>query len=79
LSNAFDEEEDYEDSDDETAKVTKDDVVVPEWMDKMWKVKTELVDNGNVQNLTQQTFCKHFGLQNRECFKVELHGDSGHH
>ncbi len=70
LSSALDEDsEDYEDEEEEAAAASGQ-VGVPEWMERLWKTKTELVDQGTVQNLTHQTFCKHFGLQTRDCFRA---------
>jgi len=43
---------------------------LPQFVDKMWKVKAEQVDRGNLQGLTQQTFSQHFGIQDREQYKA---------
>ena len=74
LSSALNEDESVSDGnsdgDDEGEDAVSGQVAVPEWMEKLWKVKTELVDQGSVQALSQATFCKHFGLQTRDCFKA---------
>jgi len=74
LSSALSEDESEfdgnSDGDDEGEDAASGQVAVPEWMEKLWKVKTELVDQGSVQALSQATFCKHFGLQTRDCFKA---------
>jgi hypothetical protein len=71
LSSALDEDsEEYDDDEEEAAAAASDQVGVPEWLERLWKTKTELVDQGSVQNLTQATFCKHFGLQTRDCFRA---------
>ena len=74
LSSALNEDESESDGnsdgDDEGEDAASGQVAVPEWMEKLWKVKTELVDQGSVQALSQATFCKHFGLQTRDCFKA---------
>ena len=46
-------------------------VSAPEWIDKMFQEKAELVDwDQNLANLNQQTFNKHFLLNTRDCMKV---------
>ncbi len=73
LSSALNEDSESDgdsNGDDEGAGAASNQVAVPEWMEKLWKVKTQLVDQGSVQALSQATFCKHFGLQTRNCFKA---------
>jgi hypothetical protein len=48
-------------------KKDQDVMLLSEWIDEMWKVKTEQADQ--CSDLTLSTFCMHFALPNRECFK----------
>ena len=45
-------------------------VSAPERIDKMYKIKAELVDLQTLSDLKFQTFCKHFGLAARDCLKA---------
>lgn len=73
LSSVLDDDDESSVEDDELSNELTDGYAVsaPEWIDKMFQEKAELVDlEQNLANLNQQTFNKHFLLNTRDCMKV---------